>query len=84
MRAANEFQNVRWRFKPTADQRRDKATRGRSRMERVKRFNSPLDELAVAHASTIHQIKLQQWYEWSSGIGDIEGKVARVATSERG
>lgn len=32
----NRLVNLRWRFKPTADQRRDKATVGRSRMERVK------------------------------------------------
>ena len=32
MWAGNEFQNLRWRFKQTADERRDKATRGRSRM----------------------------------------------------
>jgi len=42
------------------------------------------DESAVADALTIHPIKLRGWCEWSRGIGDIEGKVARVATSERG
>jgi hypothetical protein len=36
---------MRWRFKQTADERRDKATLGRSRMERV------------ADALTIHAAK---------------------------
>jgi predicted membrane metal-binding protein len=48
--------------------------------------NDRLNEMISSrfNASTIHRIKLRQWCEWSSGIGDIEGKVARVATSERG
>jgi hypothetical protein len=46
---------VRCRFKQTADQRRDKATRGRSRMERVKRFlsDSTRNLIRGAHASRV-------------------------------